>query len=32
LALIEVDQAVDDNVLDALRDLPQVVRAQALQF
>ena len=32
LALIEVDQAVDDNVLDALRDLPQVVRAQALRF
>ncbi len=32
LALVEVDQAVDENVLDALRDLPQVVRAQALQF
>lgn len=32
LALIEVDQAVDDNVLDELRALPQVVRAQALQF
>ncbi|MBF0251942.1 MAG: ACT domain-containing protein, partial [Alphaproteobacteria bacterium] len=32
LALIEVDQAVDDNVLDELRALPQVVRAQALAF
>ncbi len=32
LALIEVDQVVDDNVLDALRDLPQVMRAQALRF
>jgi len=32
LALIEVDQAVDDNVLDELRALPQVVRAQALRF
>ena len=32
LALIEVDQNVDDNVLDQLRALPQVVRAQALQF
>ena len=32
LALIEVDQEVDDNVLDELRALPQVVRAQALKF
>lgn len=32
LALIEVDQEVDDSVLDELRALPQVVRAQALKF
>ena len=32
LALVEIDQAVDDNVLDELRALPQVVRAQALRF
>jgi len=32
LALIEVDQAVDDSVLDELRALPQVMRAQALRF
>jgi len=32
IVLIEVDHAVDDNVLDELRALPQVVRAQALQF
>ena len=32
LALIEVDQTVDDSVLDELRALPQVMRAQALRF
>lgn len=32
LALIEVDHAVDDSVLDELRALPQVMRAQALRF
>lgn len=32
LALIEIDQLADDNVLDELRALPQVVRAQALSF
>ncbi len=32
IALIEVDHEVDDNVLDELRALPQVVRAQALTF
>ena len=32
LALIEVDQEVDESVLDELRALPQVVRAQALKF
>jgi len=32
LALIEVDQNVDDSVLDELRALPQVMRAQALRF
>ena len=32
LALVEVDQAVGEEVLDALRELPQVMRAQALQF
>lgn len=32
IVLIEVDHAVDDNLLDELRALPQVMRAQALQF
>jgi len=32
LALIEIDQAADDSVLDELRALPQVMRAQALRF
>ncbi|MBL4747540.1 MAG: phosphoglycerate dehydrogenase [Magnetovibrio sp.] len=32
IALIEVDHAVDDSVLDKLRGLEQVVRAQTLQF
>jgi len=32
IALIEVDQAVNDTVLDQLRALPHVVRAQALKF
>ncbi|MEG3618264.1 phosphoglycerate dehydrogenase [Magnetovibrio sp. PR-2] len=32
MALVEVDQAVGEEVLDALRELPQVMRAQALRF
>jgi len=32
IALVEIDEAADDNFMSALRELPQVVRADRLRF
>ena len=32
IALVEIDQIIDENVLDKIKNLPQVVRANVINF